>query len=189
MELLNSLLFSLPGTPVIYYGDEIGMGDNIFLGDRNGVRTPMQWDGNRNAGFSTVEADKLYAPLIIDPVYGYQSINVEAQSMTQSSFLNWTKRMIRVRRNFKVFGRGNIEFLQHKNSKILAYTRAYENETLLIVNNLSRYVQPVQLDLKRYNGWEPLELWGNVKLPPIGELPYFLTLGPHSFYWFRLDKH
>ncbi|HOW60001.1 MAG TPA: maltose alpha-D-glucosyltransferase [Candidatus Omnitrophota bacterium] len=189
MELLNSLLFSLPGTPVIYYGDEIGMGDNIHLGDRNGVRTPMQWNGNRNAGFSTVEPDKLYAPLIIDPVYGYQAINVEAQSMTQSSFLNWTKRMIRVRKSLKAFGRGTIEFLQHKNPKILAYIRVYEDETILIVNNLSRYVQPVELDLKHYDGWEPLELWGNVRFPKIGELPYFLTLGPHSFYWFRLNKH
>lgn len=186
MELLHSLLFSLPGTPVIYYGDEIGMGDNIHLGDRNGVRTPMQWDGNRNAGFSTVDADKLYAPVIIDPVYGYQAINVEAQRMTQSSFLNWTKRMIRVRKSLKAFGRGTIEFLQHKNPKILAYIRAYEDETILIVNNLSRYVQAVELDLKKYNKWQPLELWGNGKLPNVGELPYFLTLGPHSFYWFRL---
>ncbi len=188
MELLNSLLFSLPGTPIIYYGDEIGMGDNIHLGDRNGVRTPMQWNGNKNAGFSTVDPDKLYAPLIIDPVYGYQAINVEAQGMTQSSFLNWTKRMIRVRKSLKAFGRGTIEFLHHKNPKILAYIRAYGDETLLIVNNLSRYVQPVELDLKNYDGWEPLELWGNVKFPKIGELPYFLTLGPHGFYWFRLNK-
>jgi maltose alpha-D-glucosyltransferase/alpha-amylase len=188
MELLNSLLFSLPGTPIIYYGDEIGMGDNIYLGDRNGVRTPMQWNGNKNAGFSTVASDKLYAPLIIDPVYGYQAINVEAQNMTQSSFLNWTKRMIRVRKSLKAFGRGTIEFLRHKNPKILAYIRAHEDETLLIVNNLSRYVQPVELDLKHYDGWEPLELWGNVKFPKIGELPYFLTLGPHGFYWFRLIR-
>lgn len=189
MELLNSLLFSLPGTPIIYYGDEIGMGDNIHLGDRNGVRTPMQWNGNKNAGFSNADPDKLYAPVIIDPLYGYQSINVEAQNMTQSSFLHWTKRMMRVRKNFKAFGRGSIEFLQHKNSKILAYTRTYENEVLLIANNLSRYVQPVELDLSQYNGWNMLELWGNVKFPRIGELPYFLTLGPHGFYWFRLIKN
>lgn len=188
MELLNSLLFSLPGTPIIYYGDEIGMGDNIHLGDRNGVRTPMQWNGNKNAGFSNVAPEKLYEPVITDPVYGYQAVNVEAQSMTQSSFLNWTKRMIRVRKSLKAFGRGTIEFLQHQNPKILAYIRVYEDETLLIVNNLSRYVQPVELDLKHYNGWEPLELWGNVKFPKIGALPYFLTLGPHSFYWFRLNK-
>ncbi|MFZ5801628.1 MAG: maltose alpha-D-glucosyltransferase [Candidatus Omnitrophota bacterium] len=186
MELLNSLLFSLPGTPIIYYGDEIGMGDNIHLGDRNGVRTPMQWNGNRNAGFSEVSSDKLYAPVIIDPVYGYQAINVEAQNMTQSSFLNWTKRMIRVRKNFKAFGRGTVEFLRHKNPKILAYIRAYKDETLLIVNNLSRYVQPVELELHRYSGWEPLELWGNTRFPKIGDLPYFFTLGPHTFYWFRL---
>ncbi|OGW82187.1 MAG: maltose alpha-D-glucosyltransferase [Omnitrophica bacterium RIFCSPLOWO2_12_FULL_44_17] len=188
MELLNSLLFSLPGTPIIYYGDEIGMGDNVYLGDRNGVRTPMQWNGNKNAGFSTVDAEKLYSPVIINPVYGYQAINVEAQSMTHSSFLNWTKRMIRVRKSLKAFGRGTLEFLQHNNPKILAYMRTYEDETLLIVNNLSRYVQPVELDLKKYNRWEPLELWGNVKFPKIGELPYFLTLGPHSFYWFRLNR-
>jgi len=188
MELLNSLLFSLPGTPVIYYGDEIGMGDNIHLGDRNGVRTPMQWSGDKNAGFSTVDPDKLYSPVITDPVYGYQAVNVEAQNMTQSSFLNWTKRMIRVRRSLKAFGRGTVEFLRHQNPKILAYIRAYADEVLLIVNNLSRYVQPVELDLKHYDGWEPLELWGNVKFPKIGELPYFLTLGPHSFYWFRLIK-
>lgn len=186
MELLNSLLFSLPGTPIIYYGDEIGMGDNIHLGDRNGVRTPMQWNRDRNAGFSAVDSSKLYAPVIVDPVYGYQAVNVEAQSQTQSSFLNWTKRMIKVRKGLRAFGRGTLEFLEHKNPKILAYIRIYGDETLLIVNNLSRYVQPVELDLKKYAGLEPVELWGNVKFPKIGELPYFLTLGPHSFYWFRL---
>jgi maltose alpha-D-glucosyltransferase/alpha-amylase len=188
MELLSSLLFSLPGTPVIYYGDEIGMGDNFHLGDRNGVRTPMQWNRDRNAGFSSVDPANLYAPVIADPVYGYQAVNVEAQSQTQSSLLNWTKRMIRVRKSFKAFGRGTLEFLTHKNPKILAYIRAYQDEILLIVNNLSRYVQPVELDLKKYNGLEPVELWGNVKFPKIGELPYFLTLGPHGFYWFRLSK-
>jgi maltose alpha-D-glucosyltransferase/alpha-amylase len=187
MELLNSLLFSLPGTPVIYYGDEIGMGDNIHLGDRNGVRTPMQWNRDRNAGFSTVDPSKLYAPVIVDPVYGYQAVNVEAQAQTQSSFLNWTKRMIKVRKSLRAFGRGTLEFLEHENPKILAYMRIYENEILLIVNNLSRYVQPVELDLRKYAGLEPVELWGNAKFPNIGELPYFLTLGPHSFYWFRLN--
>lgn len=187
MELLTSLLFSLPGTPVIYYGDELGMGDNIYLGDRNGVRTPMQWTGDRNAGFSTADTAKLYAPLIVDPVYGYQVINVEAERRTPTSFLNWTKRMIAVRKSYKAFGRGKLEFLQHKNPKILAYIRSYEDETLLCVNNLSRYVQPVELDLKHYNGWMPVELLGSVKFPLIGELPYFLTLGPHSFYWFRLN--
>lgn len=186
MELLNSLLFSLPGTPVIYYGDELGMGDNIYLGDRNGVRTPMQWSGDRNAGFSSADTARLYAPLIVDPVYGYQSVNVEAQARTPTSLLNWMKRMIRVRKSYRAFGRGNLEFLPHKNPKILAYTRTFENETLLIVNNLSRYVQPVELDLSRYNGWSPVELLGGVRFPRIGELPYFLTFGPHSFYWFRL---
>ncbi len=188
MELLHSLLFSLPGTPVIYYGDEIGMGDNFHLGDRNGVRTPMQWNRDRNAGFSSADPGNLYAPVITDPVYGYQAVNVEAQSQTQSSFLNWTRRMIKVRKSLRAFGRGTLEFLKHQNPKILAYMRVYEDEILLIVNNLSRYVQPVELDLKKYSGFEPVELWGNVRFPKIGELPYFLTLGPHGFYWFRLSQ-
>ncbi|OQA56254.1 MAG: Trehalose synthase/amylase TreS [Candidatus Omnitrophica bacterium ADurb.Bin277] len=186
MELLNSLLFSLPGTPIIYYGDEIGMGDNFHLGDRNGVRTPMQWNRDRNAGFSSADPTMLYAPVITDPLYGYQAVNVEAQSQTQSSFLNWTKRMIKVRKSLRAFGRGSLEFLESENPRVLAYIRAYEDEILLIVNNLSRYVQPVELDLRGYNGLEPVELWGNVKFPRIGELPYFLTMGPHGFYWFRL---
>ncbi len=164
------------------------MGDNIHLGDRNGVRTPMQWNRDRNAGFSTVDPSKLYAPVIVDPIYGYQAVNVEAQTQGQSSLLNWTKRMIKVRKSLRAFGRGTLEFLEHKNPKILAYIRAYEDETLLIVNNLSRYAQPVELDLRRYSGLELIELWGNVKFPQIGELPYLLTLGPHSFYWFRLNK-
>ncbi len=188
MELLNSLLFSLPGSPIIYYGDEIGMGDNIYLGDRNGVRTPMQWTGDRNAGFSTADAARLYTPLIVDPVYGYQAVNVEAQQRTPTSFLNWTKRFIKVRKSYKAFGRGTLEFLPTKNKKVLAYIRQYENEILLIVNNLSRYVQPVELDLKKFNGYVPTELIGSVTFPAIGELPYFLTFGPHGFYWFRLDK-
>lgn len=187
MELLNSLLFSLPGSPIIYYGDELGMGDNIYLGDRNGVRTPMQWTGDRNAGFSLADTARLYAPLIVDPVYGYQAINVEAQIRTPTSFLNWMKRLIKVRKSYKAFGRGSLEFLPANNHKVLAYIRHYENETLLIVSNLSRYVQPVELDLKKYNGWMPVELMGGVQFPKIGELPYFLTFGPHSFYWFRLD--
>ena len=188
MELLNSLIFSLPGTPIIYYGDEIGMGDNIFLGDRNGVRTPMQWSNDRNAGFSTADSSKLCVPLVSDPLYAYPTVNVDAQSRTQSSFLTWTRRMIKVRKSSPAFGRGSLEFLKHKNPKILAYVRQYEDETLLIVNNLSRYVQPVELNLQNYSGTEPLELWGNVKFPKIGKLPYFLTLGPHSFYWFKLQK-
>lgn len=187
MELLNSMLFSLPGSPVIYYGDEIGMGDNIYLGDRNGVRTPMQWSGDRNASFSSADAARLYAPVIVDPVYGYQAVNVEAQKRTPTSFLHWMQRLIKVRKSYKAFGRGKLEFLHPANKKVLAYLRIYENESLLIVNNLSRYVQPVELDLRNYSGWKPVELMGNIEFPLIGELPYFLTLGPHSFYWFRLD--
>lgn len=189
LELLHSLLFSLPGTPIIYYGDEIGMGDNIHLGDRNGVRTPMQWNANKNAGFSEIAAEDLYSPVIVDPVYGYQAVNVDAQNMTPSSFLHWMKRMIRIRKSYKAFGRGSIEFLEHQNVKVLAYVRVYENETILIVNNLSRYSQPVELDLKKYKGRIPIELWGNTKFPPIGDLPYFFTLGPHSFYWFQLTAN
>ncbi|MDP3919427.1 MAG: maltose alpha-D-glucosyltransferase [Candidatus Omnitrophota bacterium] len=186
MELLNSLLFSLPGTPVIYYGDELGMGDNIYLGDRNGVRTPMQWTGDRNAGFSAADTAKLYAPLIVDPVFGFQAVNVEAQQRIPTSFLNWVKRLIKVRKGYKAFGRGSLELLEPKNKSVLAYIRQYEDETLLIVNNLSRYVQPVELDLSKYKGLVPVELQGGIVFPPIGELPYFLTLGPHGFYWLRL---
>ncbi len=187
MELLNSLLFSLPGTPIIYYGDEIGMGDNIYLGDRNGVRTPMQWSWDRNAGFSYADAARLYCPVIVDPVYGYQTVNVEAQLRTTTSFLNWNKRMIGLRKKYRAFGRGSIDFLDHKNTKILAYVRTFSDEILLIVNNLSRYPQPVELDLRKYKGCVPVELIGGGRFPAIGDLPYFLTFGPHSFYWFRLD--
>ncbi len=187
MELLNSLLFSLPGSPIIYYGDEIGMGDNIYLGDRNGVRTPMQWSSDRNGGFSKADSARLYAPIINDTVYGYQSVNVEAQLRTPSSLLNWMKRLIRLRKRYKVFGRGSITFLHPENQKVLAYTRDYEQEHVLIINNLSRYPQPAELDLRRYQGWTPVEMFGETRFPPIGELPYFLTLGPHSFYWFRLE--
>ena len=186
MELLNSLLFSFPGTPIIYYGDEIGMGDNIFLGDRNGVRTPMQWTGDRNAGFSATDAARLYAPVISDPVYGYQAVNVEAQERTPSSYLNWIRRMIKARKNYKAFGRGGLEFVNSKNKAVLTYIRQYKDETLLIVNNLSRYVQPVELQLQKYDKLVPVEIMGGVEFPPIGQWPYFLTLGPHSFYWLRL---
>lgn len=186
MELLNSLLFSFPGSPIIYYGDELGMGDNIYLGDRNGVRTPMQWTGDRNAGFSRADTAQLYAPLIVDPVYGYQAVNVEAQLRTPTSFLRWMQRLIKVRKSYKAFGRGTLEFLHPQNNKVLAYLRVWEEEILLCVANLSRYVQPVELDLRQYNGYMPVELMGGVRFPLIGELPYFLTLGPHGFYWFRL---
>ncbi len=187
IELVNSLLFSLPGTPVIYYGDEMGMGDNIFLGDRNGVRTPMQWNSDRNAGFSRTDAARLYSPVITDPVFGYQARNVEAELRTHSSLLRWMKLMIHTRKENPVFGRGDIKFLDSANTKVLAYTRQYEGQHVLIVNNLSRFCQPVELQLGRYRGATPIEMFGNTPFPPIGELPYFLTLGPHSFYWFKLE--
>jgi len=188
IELLNSLLFTLPGSPIIYYGDEIGMGDNIYLGDRNGVRTPMQWSGDRNAGFSRADPARLYSSVISDPVYGYQAINVEAQLRNPSSLLNWMKRLIRIRKNYPVFARGTIEFLHPANQKVLVYIRRDEQQCVLVVNNLSRFVQPVELDLRHYNGWMPVEIIGETHFPPIGELPYFLTLGPHGFYWFRLER-
>jgi maltose alpha-D-glucosyltransferase/alpha-amylase len=188
IELMNSLLFSLPGTPVIYYGDEIGMGDNIYLGDRNGVRTPMQWTGDRNAGFSRADPARLFAPPIMDAVSGYQSINVEAQERLPFSLLNWMKRMIALRKQFKVFGRGTIEFLPSANRKILPYVRTYDGELILCVANLSRSVQPVELDLSRFKGLTPTEMLGLTEFPRIGELPYFLTLGPYAFYWFRLQQ-
>ncbi|HEX2913608.1 MAG TPA: maltose alpha-D-glucosyltransferase [Chloroflexia bacterium] len=188
IELVNSMLFSLPGTPILYYGDEIGMGDNIYLGDRDGVRTPMQWTPDRNAGFSRADTARLYSPVITDPVYGFQSINVEAQLRTQSSLLLWMRRMIRLRKRYPVFSRGDINFLTPNNPKILVYTRCYEGQYVLIVNNLSRFVQPVELDLSQFNGWTPVEMIGETPFPCIGELPYFLTLGPHAFYWFRLER-
>ena len=188
IELLNSLLFTLPGTPTIYYGDEIGMGDNIYLKDRDGVRTPMQWTGDRNAGFSHADPAHLYSPVINDPVYGYQAVNVEAQKRNPNSLLGWMKDMIEARKQYPVFGRGSVSFLHPNNQKALVYTREYEGQHVLIVNNLSRFAQPCELDLSRYDGWTPVELLGNVPFPRIGELPYAITLGPHSFYWFRLEK-
>ena len=188
IELLNSLLFSMPGTPIIYYGDEIGMGDNIYLGDRNGVRTPMQWTGDRNGGFSRADPARLYAPPIMDPVYGYQAINVEAQERAPFSLLNWMKRLIGLRRQSTVFGRGSIEFLAAENRKVLAYVRKYDDDTILCVANLSRGVQPVELDLSRFKGMTPVELLGLTEFPKIGDLPYFLTLAPYAFYWFRLQQ-
>jgi len=187
MELLNSLLFSLPGTPIIYYGDEIGMGDNVFLGDRNGVRTPMQWSADRNAGFSKADPANLYFPVIMDPVYGYTAINVEAQERDPSSLLHFMKRMIALRRQHKAFGRGSLEFLRPENRKVLVYLRRYKADVILAVANLSRFVQPVEVDLSAFKGCIPVEMIGRTEFPTIGELPYFLTLGPHSFYWFRLE--
>jgi maltose alpha-D-glucosyltransferase/alpha-amylase len=187
IELLNSLLFSLPGTPIIYYGDEIGMGDNIHLGDRNGVRTPMQWSGDRNAGFSRTDSARIYSPVITDPVYGYQAVNVEAQARETSSLLHWMKNLIRLRKLFKAFGRGTLEFLNPANQKVLAYVRRYDRDVLLCVANLSRSVQPVQLDLSAFAGLLPVEMMGYTDFPPIGAEPYFVTLGPYDFYWFELQ--
>jgi maltose alpha-D-glucosyltransferase/alpha-amylase len=188
MELLTSLLLSFPGTPVIYYGDEIGMGDNFYLGDRNGVRTPMQWSADRNAGFSRADFAQLYAPPIMDLVYGYQAINVEAQQRDPSSLLNWMKSILALRKRFKAFGRGSIEFLHPGNRKILAYIRRYEDDVILVVANLSPYVQPVELPLHEFRGLTPVELFGSVHFPVISEAPYFLTLDSHSFYWFQLQR-
>ncbi|MDQ3068880.1 MAG: maltose alpha-D-glucosyltransferase, partial [Acidobacteriota bacterium] len=188
MELMNALLFSLPGTPVIYYGDEIGMGDNVYLGDRNGVRTPMQWTGDRNAGFSKADPARLYAPPIMDPVYGYQALNVEAQERSPSSLLNWMKRMIALRKQHQVFSRGTIEFLPAENRKVLAYIRRLGDAVVLCVANLARTVQPVELNLAAYDGWTPVEMLGQTVFPRIGELPYFLTLHGHGYYWFTLER-
>jgi maltose alpha-D-glucosyltransferase/alpha-amylase len=188
IELLTSLLFSMKGTPIVYYGDEIGMGDNVFLGDRNGVRTPMQWTPDRNAGFSRADIHALYAPVVADPVYGYQAVNVEAQQRTPGSLLNWTKRIIRVRGAHPVFGRGSLEFLSPENRRVLAYLRELDGQTILCVANLSRFAQYVELDLARYEGRVPVELIGRVHFPRIGQLSYLLTLGPHDFFWFELTE-
>jgi maltose alpha-D-glucosyltransferase/alpha-amylase len=180
VELLNALLFSMPGTPIMYYGDEIGMGDNIYLGDRNGVRTPMQWSSDRNGGFSRADPARLYAPPIMDPVYGYQSINVEAQERYPFSLLNFMKRVIAMRKQHPVFGRGSLEFIACPNRKILAYLRRDERETILIVVNLSRTVQPAEIDLHAFAGLLPIEMGGVTEFPRIGDQPYFLTLGPYA---------
>jgi len=187
IELLNSILLSMPGSPILYYGDEIGMGDNYYLGDRNGVRTPMQWSSDRNGGFSRADPARLYSPAIMDPVYGFQSINVEAQERTPTSLLNWIKRLIRVRKKYPAFGRGSLEFLGGGNPKVLTYIRQYEGQTLLIVLNLSRFVQCAEVDLSRFIGTQPVELIGETHFPAITDRPYFFTLGPHAFYWFRLE--
>jgi maltose alpha-D-glucosyltransferase/alpha-amylase len=187
IEMMNSLLLSMPGTPVIYYGDEIGMGDNIYLGDRNGVRTPMQWSIDRNAGFSRADWARLYSPANMDAVYGYQGVNVEGQSRIPTSLLNWMRRMIAVRKRYQAFGRGSLTFFHPENLKVLAYARVYEQETILCIVNLSRYVQCCELDLSEYKDYRPVELIGETPFPLIGDLPYFITLGPHAFYWFRLE--
>jgi maltose alpha-D-glucosyltransferase/alpha-amylase len=186
IELLNALLLSMPGTPIIYYGDEIGMGDNVYLGDRNGVRTPMQWTPDRNAGFSRADAAALYSPVIMDPVYGFQAVNVEAQERIPGSLLHFTRRIISMRRRYPVFGRGTLEFLHPDNRHVLAYLREHQGVTVLCVANLSRFSQYAELDLARYGGRVPVEIMGRVRFPAIGELPYLLTFGPHAFYWFEL---
>ena len=188
IELMNGMLMSLPGTPIIYYGDEIGMGDNVNLGDRHGVRTPMQWDGGWNGGFSTADPEGLYSPLMLNPVYGYQAINVQSQKRFDHSLLSWMKRLIKIRRATPVLGRGSIQFLYPANHRVLAYMRKLGNETVLAVNNLSSKAQAVELDLKTYKGNILIEMFGRNVFPRIGELPYLLTLAPYQFFWFRLRK-
>ncbi len=187
MEMMNGLLFSLPGTPVVYYGDEIGMGDNIYLGDRNGVRTPMQWSPDRNAGFSRANAQRLFLPVIIDPDFHYEAVNVEAQQNNPNSMLWWMKRLISMRKQFRALSRGSLEFLYPENRKVLAFIRKYQDELILVVVNLSRLAQYVELDLSDYRGMIPVELSGRTAFPPIGELAYLLTLGPKEFFWFALE--
>ena len=186
IELMNSLLFSFPGTPIIYYGDEIGMGDNIYLGDRNGVRTPMQWTSDRNGGFSRCDPARLFLPVIMDPVYGHQSVNVEAQQRSPSSFLSWMKRLIGVRRSNNAFSRGTLSFIRPANRTVLAYVRQYENDTILCVANLSRSAQAAQIDLSPWKGRVPLEMLGRTAFPRIGDEPYLVTLAPYGFFWFLL---
>jgi maltose alpha-D-glucosyltransferase/alpha-amylase len=188
IELVHGLLFALPGTPVLYYGDEIGMGDNVYLGDRDGVRTPMQWSGDRNAGFSTADSQRLILPVNIDHEYHYQTVNVEAQERNRHSLLWWVRRLIALRKQFKAFSRGSIDFLSPDNPRVLAFIRSYGDEQILVVANLSRFVQYVELDLSRFKGSTPIELFGRTHFPRIGELPYLLTLGPHMFDWFSIEQ-
>ncbi|CAN5403896.1 maltose alpha-D-glucosyltransferase [soil metagenome] len=185
-ELFHSLLLSLPGSPVMYYGDEIGMGDNIFLGDRDGVRTPMQWSGDRNAGFSRADFAQLYLPLIMDPVYGYSAVNVEAQQRHPNSLLHWVRNIIHIRKQHRVFGYGTFRALEGTNGKVFAFLRENREQVILVVANLSATAQPVQLDLSEFAGRVPVELLGGTHFPPVGDLLYLLTLGPHGFYWFQL---
>ena len=188
IELMNALLLTMPGTPIIYYGDEIGMGDNVYLGDRNGVRTPMQWNGGWNAGFSAADAAQLYFPLIVDPPYGFQGVNVLAQERTQTSLLRWMRRIIKVRQRYEAFGHGTFDMLLPDNRSVLAFLRRLDDQVILCVNNLSRFVQPVEINLQRFVGWKMTELIGNIPFPAITDAPYLLTLGPHNFYWFRLER-
>jgi maltose alpha-D-glucosyltransferase/alpha-amylase len=188
VQLLNVLLMSMPGTPIIYYGDEIGMGDNVYLRDRNGVRTPMQWNGGWNAGFSGADPERLYSPVISNPVYGYQAINVESQKRSPHSLLSWMKRLIEIRKSSRVFGRGSIEFLQPSNHRVLAYVRESGEEKILVVNNLSASSQAVELNLQRYKGTVPIEMAARNLFPRIGDLPYLMTMGPYQSFAFRLRR-
>src|SRR5213593_2405755 len=187
IELLDTLLFSMPGTPIVYYGDEIGMGDNFYLGDRNGCRTPMQWSPDRNAGFSRANPQQLYLPVTIDPEYHYEAVNVENQQKNLSSLLWWTRRVIAMRKNFKAFSRGSLEFLYPDNAKVLAFLRRWENETIVVVVNLSRFSQAVELDLSPFAGCVPMEVFSRNLFPTIRKSPFLLTLGPHAYYWFALQ--
>jgi maltose alpha-D-glucosyltransferase/alpha-amylase len=189
IELLNSLLFSFPGTPIVYYGDEIGMGDNTYLGDRNGVRTPMQWTSDRNARFSRADPARLYSPVIMDPIYGYQAVNVEAQERDSSSLLHWMRNIIGLRKLFPAFGLGDFRFIEPANRKVLAYLRTYGDDAILCVANLSRSIQPVELDLSAFAGFTPVEMIGYTEFPVVGPQPYFLSLGPYGFYWFELQRN
>ncbi len=187
IELMNSLLLSMPGTPVLYYGDEIGMGDNIFLGDRDGVRTPMQWTSDRNGGFSRADQQRMYLPPIQDPIYGFEAVNVEAQTRETASLLNWTRRMLAVRSTTPAFGRGRFTMLHPGNRKVLAYVREHDDDVILCVANVARTAQPVELELRPFKGRVPVEMIGRNAFPPIGDLPYLLTLPAHGFFWFRLS--
>src|SRR5437868_3593950 len=188
IELMNALLFSLPGTPVLYYGDEIGMGDSSYLGDRNSVRTPMQWSADRNAGFSKASPHRLFLPIIIDPASHYEAFNVEAQQNNPHSMLWWMKRLIAMRKRYRAFGRGSLEFLLPDNHRVLAFIRRFHDETILVVANLSRFVQYAGMDLSEFKGVKPVEVFGRTEFPAVGESPYFLTVGGHAFYWFVLSS-
>jgi len=186
IELATAVLFSLPGSPILYYGDEIGMGDNIYLGDRDGVRTPMQWTGDRNAGFSRADFARLYLPPLMDPVYGFQAVNVEAQLRTSTSLLRWVHRFIALRKQHPVLGLGDYEALRPANGRVFAHLRTYEAETILCVHNMARSAQAVELDLSRFEGMIPEEMFGKTRFPRIGTLPYLLTLAGRGFFWFNL---
>jgi maltose alpha-D-glucosyltransferase/alpha-amylase len=188
IELMQAILFSLPGSPVLYYGDEIMMGDNVYLGDRDGVRTPMQWTGDRNGGFSRADFAQLYAPPLMDPVYGFQAVNVEAQMRTPYSLLRWLRRFIQLRKEHPVFGLGTYEPLEPSNRRIFAHVRTFERDVMLCVHNLARSAQAVELDLSAYEGSVPVEIFGRSRFPRVGELSYLLTLAPRGFYWFQLVK-